>query len=217
MQWQSPWGMGFPGWHIECSAMSNKYLGKRFDLHGGGMDLAATHHTNEIAQNEACFKESPAQIWMHTNMLTVNGTRMSKSLGNAIYLSDDAKTVEEKVQGMYTDPKRLKATDPGTVENNPLWIYHQTFNPDQNWVAEHADLYRAGKVGDVAIKRKLVEVLNDLLAPMRERYSALQKRPDDVMDALRIGTRRANIVAEETLALAKKAMHQDFFPRTLTM
>ena len=82
MQWPSPWGMGFPGWHIECSAMSSKYLGKRFDLHGGGMDLAATHHTNEIAQNEACFKESPAQIWMHTNMLTVNGTRMSKSLGN---------------------------------------------------------------------------------------------------------------------------------------
>lgn len=82
MQWPSPWGMGFPGWHIECSAMSNKYLGKKFDLHGGGMDLAATHHTNEIAQNEACFHESPANIWMHTNMLTVNGTRMSKSLGN---------------------------------------------------------------------------------------------------------------------------------------
>ena len=82
MQWPSPWGAGFPGWHIECSAMSNKYLGRRFDLHGGGMDLAATHHTNEIAQNEACFNESPAQIWMHTNMLTVNGTRMSKSLGN---------------------------------------------------------------------------------------------------------------------------------------
>ena len=82
MQWPSPWGQGFPGWHIECSAMSNKYLGKQFDLHGGGMDLAATHHTNEIAQNEACFHESPAKIWMHTNMLTVNGTRMSKSLGN---------------------------------------------------------------------------------------------------------------------------------------
>ncbi len=82
MQWPSPWGMGFPGWHIECSAMSNKYLGKQFDLHGGGMDLAATHHTNEIAQNQACFNSTPAKIWMHTNMLTVNGTRMSKSLGN---------------------------------------------------------------------------------------------------------------------------------------
>jgi cysteinyl-tRNA synthetase len=82
MQWPSPWGMGFPGWHIECSAMSNKYLGKEFDIHGGGMDLAATHHTNEIAQNQACSKVNPARIWMHTNMLTVNGTRMSKSAGN---------------------------------------------------------------------------------------------------------------------------------------
>jgi len=82
MQWPSPWGMGFPGWHIECSAMSGKYLGKQFDIHGGGMDLAATHHTNEIAQSQACFNVTPARIWMHTNMLTVNGTRMSKSLGN---------------------------------------------------------------------------------------------------------------------------------------
>jgi cysteinyl-tRNA synthetase len=82
MQWPSPWGMGFPGWHLECSAMSAKYLGKQFDIHGGGMDLAATHHTNEIAQSQACNHVSPANIWMHTNMLTVNGTRMSKSAGN---------------------------------------------------------------------------------------------------------------------------------------
>ncbi|WP_316785594.1 cysteine--tRNA ligase [Pedobacter frigiditerrae] len=82
MQWVSPWGMGFPGWHIECSAMSAKYLGQEFDIHGGGMDLAATHHTNEIAQSEACSHHQPAKYWMHTNMLTVNGTRMSKSAGN---------------------------------------------------------------------------------------------------------------------------------------
>lgn len=82
MQWFSPWGMGFPGWHIECSAMSAKYLGQEFDIHGGGMDLAATHHTNEIAQSEACSHHQPAKYWMHTNMLTVNGTRMSKSKGN---------------------------------------------------------------------------------------------------------------------------------------
>lgn len=82
MQWPSPWGMGFPGWHIECSAMSEKYLGKKFDIHGGGMDLAATHHTNEIAQSEACYNVSPANYWIHTNMLTVNGARMSKSAGN---------------------------------------------------------------------------------------------------------------------------------------
>jgi len=82
MKWPSPWGWGFPGWHIECSAMSAKYLGDAFDIHGGGMDLAATHHTNEIAQSEACSQVQPAKYWMHTNMLTVNGTRMSKSAGN---------------------------------------------------------------------------------------------------------------------------------------
>ena len=82
MHWPSPWGSGFPGWHIECSAMSRKYLGDLFDIHGGGMDLAATHHTNEIAQSQACNNTTPAKYWMHTNMLTVNGTRMSKSAGN---------------------------------------------------------------------------------------------------------------------------------------
>lgn len=83
MRWPSPWGEGFPGWHIECSAMSTKYLGEEFDIHGGGMDLIPTHHTNEIAQHVACFHKSPAKVWMHTNMLTVNGQKMSKSLGNS--------------------------------------------------------------------------------------------------------------------------------------
>ena len=83
MRWPSPWGEGFPGWHIECSAMSTKYLGEEFDLHGGGLDLAPTHHTNEIAQHAACHHKSPARVWMHTNMLTVNGQKMSKSLNNS--------------------------------------------------------------------------------------------------------------------------------------
>ncbi|MFN7312366.1 MAG: cysteine--tRNA ligase [Bacteroidota bacterium] len=84
MRWPSPWGEGFPGWHLECSAMSRKYLGEQFDIHGGGMDLAPTHHTNEIAQNVACsHHKTPVRYWMHTNMLTVNGQKMSKSLGNS--------------------------------------------------------------------------------------------------------------------------------------
>ncbi len=82
MRWPSPWGEGFPGWHIECSAMSKKYLGNTFDIHGGGMDLAATHHTNEIAQSQGCNHTNPVNYWMHANMLTVNGVRMSKSAGN---------------------------------------------------------------------------------------------------------------------------------------
>jgi cysteinyl-tRNA synthetase len=83
MKWPSPWGVGFPGWHLECSAMSNKYLGAHFDIHGGGIDLVPTHHTNEIAQNVAACGKNPATYWVHTNMLTVNGQKMSKSLGNS--------------------------------------------------------------------------------------------------------------------------------------
>jgi cysteinyl-tRNA synthetase len=83
MRWPSPWGEGFPGWHLECSAMSSKYLGEHFDIHGGGMDLIPTHHTNEVAQHLACFHQKPVNYWIHTNMLTVNGQKMSKSLGNS--------------------------------------------------------------------------------------------------------------------------------------
>jgi cysteinyl-tRNA synthetase len=83
MKWPSPWSVGFPGWHLECSAMSNKYLGAQFDIHGGGIDLMPTHHTNEIAQNIAACGKNPATYWIHTNMLTVNGQKMSKSLGNS--------------------------------------------------------------------------------------------------------------------------------------
>jgi cysteinyl-tRNA synthetase len=83
MRWPSPWGEGFPGWHLECSAMSTKYLGEQFDIHGGGMDLKFPHHESEIAQNTACCGKGPVRYWMHSNMLTVNGQKMSKSLGNS--------------------------------------------------------------------------------------------------------------------------------------
>jgi cysteinyl-tRNA synthetase len=84
MRWPSPWGDGFPGWHLECTAMSTKYLGNHFDIHGGGMDLKFPHHECEIAQNEACTGNSPVNYWMHANMLTLNGKKMSKSTGNNI-------------------------------------------------------------------------------------------------------------------------------------
>ena len=84
MKWPSPWGVGVPGWHLECSAMSTKYLGKTFDIHGGGMDLKFPHHECEIAQCQAAGEGSSARYWMHTNMLTINGTKMSKSLNNSI-------------------------------------------------------------------------------------------------------------------------------------
>lgn len=84
MRWPSPWGDGFPGWHLECTAMSTKYLGETFDVHGGGMDLKFPHHECEIAQAEACNKTAPVRYWMHANMLTLNGKKMAKSTGNNI-------------------------------------------------------------------------------------------------------------------------------------
>jgi cysteinyl-tRNA synthetase len=84
MRWPSPWGDGFPGWHLECTAMSTKYLGETFDVHGGGMDLKFPHHECEIAQAEACNKTTPVRYWMHANMLTLNGKKMAKSTGNNI-------------------------------------------------------------------------------------------------------------------------------------
>ncbi|XOV66035.1 MAG: cysteine--tRNA ligase [Fluviicola sp.] len=84
MKWPSPWGVGFPGWHLECSAMSRKYLGDQFDIHGGGMDLKFPHHESEIAQGTACCGVSPVKYWMHGNMLTLNGQKMAKSTGNSI-------------------------------------------------------------------------------------------------------------------------------------
>jgi cysteinyl-tRNA synthetase len=87
MRWQSPWGEGFPGWHIECSAMATKYLGPRFDIHGGGMDLMFPHHESEIAQSTICNHTPPAKYWMHNNMITVNGKKMGKSYNNQITLT----------------------------------------------------------------------------------------------------------------------------------
>ncbi|MCC6238929.1 MAG: tryptophan--tRNA ligase [Phycisphaerales bacterium] len=146
--------------------------------------------------------------------------KMSKSLNNAIFLSDDAQTVTKKIRGMYTDPKRIRATDPGETDprKNPLWAFHETFNPDTAWVDEHRQLYRNGKVGDVAVKNKLIEVINNLIDPIRTRRQHFEQRPDDVIDALRLGTRKANVIAEQTLQLAKTAMKQDYFPqRSVTL
>lgn len=140
-----------------------------------------------------------------------NLLKMSKSLNNAIFLSDDSDTISKKVMSMYTDPKRLKATDPGTVENNPLWIFHETFNPDQNWVADAEEAYRLGKIGDVACKKRLVDILVALIEPIRKRRLIYEKDPGLVLKILHEGTEKANQVAAETLKLAKEAMRQDFF------
>ncbi|HSW71270.1 MAG TPA: tryptophan--tRNA ligase [Gammaproteobacteria bacterium] len=136
--------------------------------------------------------------------------KMSKSLHNAIFLSDDPDTIAKKVKSMYTDPKRLKATDPGTIENNPLWIFHETFNPDQAWVKEAEQRYREGSIGDVECKKRLIEVLVNLIEPFRQRRLSYEKNLDQALTILREGTEKAQAVANETVKLAKAAMQQQY-------
>ena len=102
MRWPSPWSDGFPGWHLECSAMSEKYLGKEFDIHGGGMDLLFPHHECEIAQNTASRGCSGVKYWMHNNMITIEGKKMGKSLGNFITLPELFAGKHEKLEQAYT-------------------------------------------------------------------------------------------------------------------
>ncbi len=136
--------------------------------------------------------------------------KMSKSLNNAIFLSDDTDTIKKKVMSMYTDPKRLKPTDKGTTENNPLWIFHDTFNPDKVWVEETKLRYREGTVGDVECKKKLIDVLDEIIRPMRERREQILKDPAYLKGVVKHGIDKANAIANETLLLAKEAMHQRY-------
>ena len=140
-----------------------------------------------------------------------NLLKMSKSLNNAILLSDDPDTIAKKVRSMYTDPKRLKATDKGSVENNPLWIFHDIFNPDQAWVKAAQERYRQGDIGDVECKKRLTEVLVALIEPQRLRRLDYEKNLDHALTVLREGTEKAQAVASETARLAKAAMKQHYF------
>lgn len=137
--------------------------------------------------------------------------KMSKSLNNAILISDPPEIIQKKVMKMYTDPKRIRSTDPGTVQNNPLWIFHQAFNPDQSWVSEAMECYRAGTISDVDCKRKLIEVLVALTKPMRERRDRYAQDPHEVIKILKRGTQYAHEISQETLTLAKAAMKQNYF------
>jgi tryptophanyl-tRNA synthetase len=134
------------------------------------------------------------------------GKKMSKSLGNTILLSEDADSVKKKVRSMYTDPKRVRPDIPGTVEGNPVFLYHDVFNPNVDEIEDLKSRYRAGKVGDVEVKDKLAKALNATLDPMRERRKELASRPERIREILVEGSRRARTVAVETMARVRDAM-----------
>ena len=136
----------------------------------------------------------------------LDNRKMSKSYANAIDLADDEETVRKKVMQMYTDPKRVRADIPGTVEGNPVFTYHDAFNPN---VAEVDDLkarYREGKVGDVEVKKKLAAALNAFMAPIRERRAAVLAKPERLREILHEGSRKARTVAQDTMERVRSAV-----------
>jgi tryptophanyl-tRNA synthetase len=132
--------------------------------------------------------------------------KMSKSLGNTIELSDSADDVKKKVMRMYTDPKRVRADIPGTVEGNPVFTYHDAFNPDTAEVDDLKSRYRAGKVGDVEVKTKLANALNAHLEPIRQRRAAVLAKPDRLKEILYEGSKRARVAATQTMERVREAM-----------
>jgi tryptophanyl-tRNA synthetase len=152
------------------------------------------------------FVEPQALLTPTPRLPGLDNRKMSKSYANTIDLSDSADDVVKKVRQMYTDPKRIRADIPGTVEGNPVFIYHDAFNPNTAEVDDLKARYRAGKVGDVEVKAKLAAAINAVLEPMRERRRAALARPGDLRDILSDGSKRARGVARDTMGRVREAM-----------
>ena len=137
----------------------------------------------------------------------LDNRKMSKSYGNTIDLSDDESTVRKKVMRMYTDPKRVRADIPGTVEGNPVFIYHDVFNSDLDQVEDFKARYRAGKIGDVEVKKSLADAINMHLEPMRERRKEILSQPGRVREILYDGSAKARRLAQETMVEVLSLIH----------
>jgi len=176
--------------------------------------------TREIARrfNHLYGEVFPVPDVLVGDVPTLVGTdgqaKMSKSLDNAIFLSDDEATVRQKVMAMFTDPNRIRADIPGRVEGNPVFIYHDAFNTNTDEVEDLKARYRAGKVGDVEVKQKLIAALDTFLGPIRQRRAEFAAKPDLVEEILVDGTRRMRKEADETMRRVREAMGM-FMPKDL--
>ena len=152
------------------------------------------------------FVEPKPLLTKFARLPGVDNRKMSKSYGNAIDLADDEESVRKKVMQMYTDPKRVRADIPGTVEGNPVFTYHDAFNPNTAEVDDLKSRYRQGKVGDVEVKKKLAAALNAHMSPIRDRRAQLLARPDRLKEILYEGSRKARVVAQETMERVRGAV-----------
>lgn len=158
------------------------------------------------------FNEPEALLGDIKRLPGIDGnSKMGKSLGNAIYLSDTEEELNKKVMGMYTDPTRVHASDPGKVDGNPVFIYHEVFNPNKEEVEDLKSRYLTGKVGDIEVKEKLFVALNNFLKPIRERRSEFEKKPEELDKILKEGVAKTKRVAKETMKNVRSAMKIDYF------
>jgi cysteinyl-tRNA synthetase len=216
MRWKSPWGEGYPGWHIECSAMATKYLGAEFDIHGGGMDLQFPHHESEIAQSTICNHHKPAKYWVHNNMITVNGRKMGKSYNNQIKLT-------EMFAG--THPLLTQAFDPMTIRFFILQSHYRSpidFSSEALQASEKAfkrlwEAYELLKkftvtpeqqASDLALEEKTVTLLQELATFMDDDFSTAKVLANlfelaPVINSIKDGHIAANALSSNTLQMLK--------------
>ena len=217
MRWKSPWGLGFPGWHIECSAMATKYLGAQFDIHGGGMDLQFPHHESEIAQSTISNHHSPAKYWIHNNMITINGKKMGKSYNNVIKLT-------EMFSGNH--PLLTQAFTPMTVRFFILQSHYRSpidFSSEALQASEKAlkRLWEAYEVlkklnldteenaTDEALEKKVLQWINEFDEFMDDDFSTAKILANmfelaPVINGIKDGHIAANAISSSTLSLLKQ-------------
>lgn len=184
----------------------------------GEDQLPMIEQANEIVQKfntlygGEVFHKIEATIGDHARLVGIDGqAKMSKSLGNTILLSDSNEVIEEKVMQMYTDPKHIHVEDPGQVDGNVVFAYLDIFDPNKTEVAELKAHYQKGGLGDVVIKKRLINVLQDIIAPIRERREYLAQNPKQVMEILKAGTETAQAIARETMLEVREAMRISYF------
>ncbi|WP_207492005.1 cysteine--tRNA ligase [Aridibaculum aurantiacum] len=188
MRWKSPWGEGFPGWHIECSAMSSKYLGEQFDIHGGGMDLQFPHHECEIAQSTVCNHVTPVKYWLHNNMITINGKKMGKSYNNVIKLT-------EMFSGSH--PILQQAYSPMTIRFSILQTHYRSALDFSNEALQAAEkgLKRLWEAYEALQKMKLGEVEFDFSKINQELEENVLERLDELDEFMNDDFNTAKVLA----------------------
>jgi cysteinyl-tRNA synthetase len=219
MRWASPWGEGFPGWHIECSAMSTKYLGEEFDIHGGGMDLQFPHHECEIAQSTVCNHKTPARYWLHNNMITINGKKMGKSYNNVIKLSELFAGTHPILEQAY-HPMTIRFFILQSHYRSTLDFSNEALQSAEKGMKRLSEAYENlqklnsdnANAADAALDQKVQQLLADLYAFMNDDLNTAKVLANlfelaPIINSIRHGQTAANAIAGSTVAKMQQYFH----------